>query len=336
VGIFLDARDSIPPAADAVLVLKDVLKRVPPPNILKNKDLVVELVLYHGRVYQSIPDKHELKKDRDVVAALLSRSPFRLTRIPPLVQQQHADLVGKALAQFPLTWEPLCNHCWTRLDAGLWTNRSVVLGWFLAGGYLHDLIPQELQRESREDEELFLAIPRQAIVFLEPHISVALRKKKSFIIKAVEPFPWLLGKVADELVGDLDVMVAALAGENGQCLYYAQDFTRRWFSNMPKNDRIPRSTQLWFDVAKHVWKKLQAHDAFVKLILCTTQSPGLATNDHQSPLHILNQGKPTALIGYLKPIAQFVGLPIGSELGRLRRARKALAQMGYWWPDPKI
>ena len=115
-----------------------------------------------------------------------------------------------------------------------------------------------------------------------------------------------------------------------------KDLTRRWLSNMRKTDRISRSTQLWFDVANHVWKKLQAHDAFVKLILCTTQSPGLATEDDQSPLHILNQGKPTVLEGYLIPIAQFVGLPMGSELGRLRRARKALEQMGYWWPDPKI
>ena len=217
---FLDVRDSIPPAADAVLVLNDVLQREPTPSILKNKDLVVELVLYHGRVYQSIPDKHELKKDRDVVAALLLRSPFLLSRIPPLVQQQNADLVGKALAQFPLTWESLCYNYRSKLDAGLWTNRSVVLGWFRAGGHFHDKIPQELQREFREDEELFLAIPSRAIVFVQPHISETLRKKKSFIIKLAEHFPSLIGTVADELVGDLDVMVAALAGENGQCLYF--------------------------------------------------------------------------------------------------------------------
>jgi hypothetical protein len=127
----------------------------------------------------------------------------------------------------------------------------------------------------------------------------------------------------------VDITVAALSSKNN-------DLTSAFFmipgERSPFGSSPPAITtcaqDYWFKVGKHVWKKLHAHAVFVRLILPSS------LYDSTSLFDLLNQGNPAEGAAF-KRIAEFVGLPTGAELGRLRGARKALALYGVHWPDPK-
>lgn len=79
----------------------------------------------------------------------------------------------------------------------------------------------------------------------------------------------------------------------------------------------------WVDAFRTVQEKLQSHDVFVKVML-----GGIMTSKGGStPLSLLNQGTETSS-AFIKPIAEYLGVPMGEELRMLRKARKSLAFMG--------
>ena len=103
---------------------------------------------------------------------------------------------------------------------------------------------------------------------------------------------------------------------------------------MESNEIVNGPPQHWtflIQVAEIVREKLQAHDAFTKLILCSAAAPEDSPS-HNPPLHQVLEGDKETSLAIKKLIAEY-GVPTGKELGMLRRARANLALAGFRWSD---
>jgi len=76
------------------------------------------------------------------------------------------------------------------------------------------------------------------------------------------------------------------------------------------------------EVAKWIRQQLGTHDAFVKLVLGSIHF----SESKPSNLAALDHGGETTVVARTKLIAEYVGVPVGAELGKLRRARGNLAK----------
>ena len=236
---------------------------------------------------------------------------------------EHAHLVGAALARLPLWYEFIRALTLEKLDPGVWSNRDVVLGWAQGGGNLHDRIPESL----RQDKEVFCAtasIPKAGNPIPQPPPN-HFKSNKDDMIDLMEQNPLYLCHAGAGLVGDLDLVVAALSGEDGLLARFL-DLGTGWFPE--GNNGQPR---FFYEVANHVRSKLLLHDAFVKLVLGSVSS----STDNKSALSVFRQGNETVKV-FNQSLAEYAGVPFGKELGRLRRARETLALIGLRWSDPKV
>lgn len=98
------------------------------------------------------------------------------------------------------------------------------------------------------------------------------------------------------------------------------------------NIDIRRDFDFLTDFAASVHAQIATHDVFVGLIL-----GGIASHrtvflydeeKNASPLSLLNQGEETCLV-YKTLLVEFAGVPIGSQLQKLRRASSHLTLWGY-------
>ena len=214
----------------------------------------------------------------------------------------------------------------SQLDASLWQHRSIVEGWANGGGTYHENIPPSIL----EDSEIALVLQGNHMT-VEPAdfpLTELKRKDKDYMMKAVESNPMSLHQVAASLVGDSDLIVAALSGVHGFNLLL--NVPDHWIPE-GKLSRLYRMHEFFWGIAGTIREKLHAHDVFVKWVLAGS-SAGV---DSTSSFAVLNQGKATSSEAYMKPIAEFLGIAMGSELRRLRGARKNLALFGYQWSDPQ-
>jgi len=146
----------------------------------------------------------------------------------------------------------------------------------------------------------------------------------------VEQNPFNLRIVAAGLVGDLDLFVAALSGENGILVFHTELSGTGWIPDGEESEGI-RMCRFYFDIVNHVRTKLYLHDIFVKLILCSIDS----SSANESVFSVLDQDKVTSK-ALKQMLAEYAGVPFGKELRRLRRARETLAFIGLSWSDPQV
>jgi len=290
---------------------------------LDDKGLMLGLCSYEASVYRAIPDKHTLKADEEIVKAFLEAHPLG-AEFPPLrVILEHAHLVGAVLARLPLWYEGIRALALEKLDPGVWNNRDVVLGWAQGGGDLHDRIPESL----RQDKEVLFATARikKAGNPIPQTLPNQIKSNKDDMIDLVQQNPLYLCQVGAGLVGDLDLIVAALSGEDGVLARFL-DLGTGWFPE-GNNGQL----RFFYEVANHVRSKLLLRDAFVKLVLGSVSS----STDNKSALSVLRQGEETVK-AFNQSLAEYSGVPFGKELGRLLRARETLALGGLRWSDPKV
>ena len=319
---FLEAKDEF-----LLLWEVDVLVDNKPAAIINDKVLMLGLCSYDARSYYAIPSGHQLKSDEKIVEATLESNPFVVWRLPGTVQLKYPHLVGAALARLPLWEERACAHYREKLDPGVWNIREIVVGWANGGGDLHNLIPGNL----RQNEDVFVAFnghKRATRSILGLPLPDHLKSNKDFMTKLLEQNPLYLHHVGDRLVGDFDLCVAALSAEDGILACFKPP--DRW---IPDGEESPvlRWRRLIFQIANHVRAKLHLHNVFVKLILGSIDS----STDNESVLSVLDQAEETS-VAIKQLIAGYAGVPIGKEVGRLRRARKTLTLDGFHWPDPKV
>lgn len=311
---FLDATDNI--LLTAMLHL--------PKSVLNEKELMVRLCKYNPPIYNAIPQSSQLKSDAQVLEAVLEAFPHMLTNVSDTVQSQYPLLVGQALARLPLWYTTLSIHYKANVASSLWRNRDVVLGWVRGGGELHDQIPPNLRME---DPEILLA----SLVCVEstrleyPTIPPRFRGDKKFLLKAVAKNPHMLQCVANKLKGDVDLAIAALSGPTGALAVLIE---HGQFVPSGEGTYGFHARRLWNQAAENIRQRLLLHDAFSKLILGSIHFP----DKQPSSLSMLGQDDATSK-ALTKMIAEFAGVPVGTDLGMLRRARKTLATTGIRWFD---
>jgi Domain of unknown function (DUF4116) len=290
--------------------------------LLDDRDLVLKLCAYNDGVYYYL--SRDWKQDEGIVEAVLMSNPLMLKHLSEDVQQMYAALVASAIERLPLSIPCFRRFAQSHIYESLWANRSVALAWVSAGGNFLDSFPEEF----KDDEELVVAFlqhdddiqlnPRESQLKPTPRLLA----DKQFMLKAVKARPAYLAEVSKELAGDWDLLLAAMTNPriaflNGQKLNQG-----RWIHGDTGKDAY----EFWIDTSKTVRDKLHAHDIFVKLML----GGMMASTGESSPLTLLNQGKETSL-ALTKPIAEYLGVPMGEELRMLREARKNLALFGMHW-----
>jgi hypothetical protein len=284
--------------------------------LLEDRDLVLKLCAYNAPVYFNL--SQDLKQDEGILEVLLTSSPSNVLEIDDNVQQMYPALVASAVERLDLSTPESRIYALQFINASLWAHRNVALAWASAGGPFLSGFPEEFN----DDEELLVAFLRNDGGQLKP--TPRLLADKQFMLKAVKARPaCYLTKVSKELVGDWDLLLTAMADPriaflNGYCLTKGG-----WISYHEGS-----AFDFWVDASKAVRGKLHAHDIFVKLML----GGMMATPGGSTPLTLLNQGKETSL-AFTKPIAEYLGVPMGEELCMLRKARKNLALVGVHWEN---
>jgi len=261
-------------------------------------EIVLQACLLDGDALECVDSP--FSTNRDILMAALTQTPDALCFVPVHVQHMHPDVVAAAIRNTPSQdlWELYDSIC-----EELWENRGIVLAWVRAGGdYLLDHFDEEME----DDQELFLLI---AAKNWEDFCCAShdLQNNKEFMLQAVEKEGKLLREASAELAEDFDLALVAFSSSSDVVSLYLTE----------------RDEDFLFLVkfALGVRERLEVHTGFVQGVLCGT------TRDIK-PLSVLNQGRETTY-AYTKLIADFLGIPKGQELRRLRHASSHLAAWGF-------
>lgn len=273
-------------------------------EILEDKDIMLSAMSIDCFVYDLLPVS--LKNNRQIVEALVSTGSDRaLSLMSSDARMAFPDLTIKALEM--ISTEDLTEILvFDFLEPNHWSNRDVARVWLSKGGpWLPDTFPDEFKEDS---ELMFLLAANDAEQF-----SVAtqeLRQNKSFVLRVLDENGMAYRHVDDSLLNDFDVLLAAWAHSQGVGDVFLAREQYRLVTNF----------------ASRVRAKLRDHDIFLRTILCGTHAKGSGS----SPLcHLLVQlGEETSLV-FRKRLAEFLGIPTGKELGKLRQASKHLELWGY-------
>lgn len=179
------------------------------------------------------------------------------------------------------------------------------------------------------------------------------------MLKAVEKNPHMLYYVSDSLKGRNDLSLAALSGKHGSLATstlfpgFSPDEQELIFdadeegtdrdeqelipdadeeeTDLDEQEPIPdvdeeetesrRDHRSFVQVAESIRQQLGMHDEFVKLVLGSIHF----SKSKPSNLDALDHGGEETVQARMKLIAEYIGVPIGEELGKLRRARMNLA-----------
>ena len=300
---------------------------------------MLRLVSYSAIVYAAIPENSPLKTDLDVVRATLAQSPWRFRHVPEQFQEAHPGLMGEAFARMPLGLKAARDFVVNDIPRSMWDHREFVRGWMRGGG---DYFKRISHIHFQEDDEIARLFAKHSFVVLPVKPDWTLigdrRSNKSFMIEYAENNPVNFRYNDRDLMNDYDLWVAALSGKWGLAFGVPVQLMRSpEYRNLPLHVHTAHwptewySERAFFGVANYVRSKLQMHHAFVQLVLGGVRDK----KEGSSVLATLDFGVETSS-PFMKKIAEYAGIPMGKELGRLRRARANLAKRGYRWADPKI
>lgn len=327
---FLKAKDTMSPMhAHVHFLLEDEM----PQSVMECADLLAQLCFHYPGVYCLIPTDSALKNEEQIVNAVLSSALTFHGFFSLETLQMYPRQVGKALARLPLAYRVVSEQVLPVLPQSIWSNRDVALGWAKGGGRIQNThIPANLLEE---DEELAVAsFGNQDINVVQSSLPSRVLADIGKMMTMVQKDPTCICRAAPNLVGNMDLLIAALSTDHSVVLVGSDQLDiAAWAPNDIKNEEPTHRCHLfWNNVANIVHKKLQAQDIFVKLILASVSHEA---KDGESPstLAVLNQGNETKRRAFLQPMADCLGLPVGKELCRLRAARKTLSLVGFHWSD---
>ena len=313
---FLHIKHKLPPLPEvAFLILQKN-----PISILADKTIMLELCAYDSWIYHAITKGNPLKNDWQIVEAVLLSNPSFVSEIPVDILEQHTNLVGITLARLPLSVDYLSKKILTTFTLRLWREREIILGWAKGGGVFHDAIPTAFLNE----KAIFLAFQdNEQKQPSQLQIPTHLKRNKQFMMAAVEKHPKNIEQIADQLLRDYDIPIAALSTPKGVAIDKLDDaFLQRWLQDDYQPYSRDRNHHIFlFQIAATIQKQLQSHHTFVTLILGSTYG-------NTKPFSILNQDNTTVHEAYMEPIASFAGVPTGKKLRKLRNASKTLALLG--------
>ena len=240
--------------------------------------------------------------------------PYRY--IPHDAQLRWIDLVSQAFAKRIAEFNIFRLERWaSQLAPKLRNDRNAMKAWFQAGGpFFSRLFPSAWKK----DKEIFLWIAKYCsshhVVSSFEQASRKLKKSKSFMLQAIEHNAKLFRLASEVLRKDFAVVVTALA--SSASFREGGSMARNFFDYRKDDVRLVNFLR------DGVEERLGCHGTFMGLILPAMRFGGTDS----TALAWLDQGSDTAK-SYTMRIADFVGVPYGKELRRLRRAQQNI-------PDP--
>ena len=300
----------------------------------QDAELALELCAHDYTLYDNLPMDHPLKRNEQLVEAYLKAFPDALWQRAKFSCESDASVspLGCWCFGTPSSVGAVCPRSRAPIifQTELWQQREIVLAWAQGGGNFHEAIPDAFKHDG-ELMKLFLRRRNTRIDPEElPRLPDHLLADKQFMMGIVVENLCLLFDVGANLVGDTDLVIAALSGPAGLSVFcYGQEIGHPWHDWWEANS-FPR-------VAETVREKLQSHDVFLKLIL-GGDVPAIRSsleNDPALSLYKILSGvnEETALV-FKKLLAEYIGVPTTKkELEMLRGARRTLALTGFHWPD---
>jgi hypothetical protein len=281
--------------------LRNVIESFATDEILNDKDLMLLACRKDASVLPCLG--LDLQMDRDIVQAAVEGNPFVLEFFPFDSQRLFPDLIAQAISNLSEEVEQEGINNWTgSIAEELWTNLAVAEAWFKAGGAFHDRFPDVM----KSNRAFGLLIAKYCC---DPEdfgygVSLGLRGDKEFMLAAVEKNGFCYLDAVDRLDRDFDVAVAAFSGPR-------TDHLEDYFFQC--GDREEK--KFLSEVLEKVQKKLKSHELYTKGFLYG-MSENAGAGCH---VRMLIQDAETTL-AYKRLIAEFLDVPTGTELGRLRRA----------------
>jgi len=125
------------------------------------------------------------------------------------------------------------------------------------------------------------------------------------MLQALERGPWVLGYATDEIRSDFELSLIAFAGSRADVQELIEMPGMRYTDNI-----VP--------VRRRARELLDLHQQFFATFLLGTSSVGPG-----STLSVMNQGEETSR-NYKMAIAEYLGVPTGIKLRRLRKSEENL------------
>jgi len=203
--------------------LQDVFVRYKK-EFLQDTDLVADLCAYDGRVYFTLVPYSKHRRERNVVEALLQNYPAAIMEgLSHNTLLRFPDLVAKALQRLPLNLEDvrfILLESNDSLPEELWENRDIVLAWARGGGCWHEEIPLRFKRDSEIMHLLDRPQNRTVHSSEQPELTQVQKADKAFMMDMVKAaHPLLLYHAHDNLVGDVDLVIASLSSPCALALF---------------------------------------------------------------------------------------------------------------------
>ncbi len=239
-------------------------------------------------------------EDLDIMEQLLRTYPEALEEVPNDIQELYPELMAQCIADLPED-SFLLEGLHDVISEELWDCREVALAWIRKGG--EDLF--FLEDYFDDDEEIFLAVAEHNWEDFTM-ASESLLNDKEFLTQAVAKNERIWTLLETEMKEDFDIALTAFAAHPNLPYYAADD-----------------DFSFLVAFARNVRDRLEIHDSFIELVLCSMDLPS-STNIFAT----LNQGRHTTL-QYKKSIAEYIGLPMGSYLVKLKSASEHLAIWGF-------
>ena len=281
-----------------------------PNSILSDRKLMIEACTYDHSFFHHVHES--LRTDREFIEVLLLEQPMVLYSLPEEAQRQFPDLVAATIPVLFRTFGADSQRALSLADDVMATP-SVMEAWFTSGGpFLPDKFPQSW----REDKQIFLWIAEHRSCAIDAndsfeHASDRLKDDKLFMLQAVEISLAVFVHASFRLRSDFDLILVAFAG--------SRDFFDDYMGQaIRSNPTLAQAYLVHFAAIVH--EKLAAHEAFFHSVLCGTS----ALVGPDCTLKQLDQG-PETVQRYKELIAEYLGVPKGEELRRLRIAADTFA-----------
>ena len=299
----------------------------------QDAELALQLCAHQGTLYQLFPMNHPLTEK--LLEVYLVACPCGLCSEPSIpvgLLRQHPHLVAGALERLPLSVQGIREAVIRGLPEELWQQPVIVLAWAKGGGNLHEAIPDAFKDDGllmnlfsrRENKRI--DHPEELL----PSPSDRLLSDKQFMMGIVVENPRLLFNVGANLVGDTDLVIAALSGPAGLYLFCGGGVIGGPWYEWYEADPYPK-------VAETVREKLQLHDIFLKLVLggdCDSIRSSLENGTPLGLYKLLSGVNEETSLVFKRLLAEYIGVPTTKkELEMLRGARHTLALAGFHWPD---
>ncbi|CAB9506027.1 expressed unknown protein [Seminavis robusta] len=276
-------------------------------ELRSNSEFMIELCVNCAAAYALVDE--DLSSSRDFLEQILQGNGCVIKYLSHELQELHIDLIIQALPSIRVECKKengLGRILARALSPAIWTQRDFVLKWVQAGLSLPSNLPDQQLEILEQDQEICLenVIAQKAF---EYRFGQQYTGDPAFVLKVVKHHPFLYTQATGSAKICLQVMAAAFAG--------CPEIAYRALADLPFKEQ----TNLVRRLQKYIHNELEPYSTFCSCVLGNMISTQSMASTGTS-LTLLNQGLETSL-RYKKLLAEYLGIPRGSDLKRLLRAR---------------